>query len=57
EFGLKLKYGPTRAGMEVQRLLNSIAKKPHYNDPGIQSGGLLTKRKIKRNRVSSVLRG
>lgn len=57
EFGLKLKYGPTRAGMEVQRLLNSIAKKPHYNDSGIQSGGLLTKRKIKRNRVPSVLRG
>lgn len=57
EFGLKLKYGPTRAGMEVQRLLSSIAKKPHFNNPGIQSGGLLTKRKIKRNRVPSVLRG
>ena len=57
EFGLKLKYGPTRAGMEVQRLLSSIAKKPHFNDPGVQVGGLLTKRKIRRGRTPSVLRG
>ena len=57
EFALKLRYGPTRAGMEVMRLLGSIERKPHFNEPGINMGGMLTKRKIFRNRTRSVLRG
>ena len=57
EFALKLRYGSTRAGMDVMRLLGSIEKRPHFNEPGVNMGGMLTKRKVFRNRGSSVLRG
>ena len=57
EFALKLRFGTTRAGMEVQRLLGSIERRPSFNDVGVQVGGLLTSKKIKRNRTRSILRG
>lgn len=58
EFASKLKYGSTRAGMEVWRKLMNIKEKPHFNEPGVESGGLLTKRKMRnKNRTRSVLRG
>lgn len=58
EFASKLRYGTSRAGMTAWRQLMNIKDKPHFNEPGIESGGLLTKRNMRRkNRTRSVLRG
>lgn len=58
EFASKLRYGISRAGMEVWRKLMNINEKPHFNEPGVEMGGLLTKRRIRgKSRTRSVLRG
>lgn len=57
EFATKLTYGPTRAGMNVMRIINKFLKRPHFNQ-NVQTGGLLSGRRVRKKlRRPSYLRG
>lgn len=36
----KMRYGPTRAGMRVMRILDRIIKRPHFNQPVTTAGAM-----------------
>lgn len=46
EFASKLRYGGTRAGMEVMRIVDRYMKRPQFNTPGEQSGGAFMGRRM-----------